>query len=69
MMRTLPTNPTARELLEFVAGPRHATHSIAKKTHGSVTPIAITCSCGDPPFVVPDILRGSAIRALRNVSP
>lgn len=43
----LKHNPTARELIEAVAGERHRLHSVANAKRLNGATMQITCSCGD----------------------
>ena len=52
--------PTARDLLESVAGQLHALHSVVKKRVRLRTTL-ITCSCGQR-FSVPNEDSGEALR-------
>jgi len=63
-VKALPThNPTARELLELVAGSEHAVHSVARRKVTKKS-IGMICSCGED-FKLP--FSDGALAALRNV--
>lgn len=44
--KLLPTAPTARDLLEYIAGETHALHTVMTKTKAPRGYIVFTCSCG-----------------------
>lgn len=43
----LPVNATARDVLEYVAGPGHALHSVTDRKRQRAGMIEIDCSCGE----------------------
>ena len=63
---TTPLNSTSRDLLEYVAGPEHALHSVVSKERIKGGFLRFLCSCGSVCTVEATTVN---LAALRNIRP